>query len=559
MSVSSREDFRRRKELEEARKAGTIPAEVDEEGNEINPHIPRYIAQAPWYIDSGQPSLKHQKLGKDGASIYTGDEEKFGNWYQRGVKQGLSSTKYRKGACENCGSMTHKTRECLERPRKLGAKWTGKDIAPDEVVRQVELSFDAKRDRWNGYDGQDHMELIEEWELIEEARKKLKQQEADQNFLNKTSEISNHIDGKFVDDGGDEDKYAEASDMPGQKVDLKTRTTVRNLRIREDTAKYLRNLDPSSAYYDPKTRRCVESDMDKDPSELVYAGDNFVRASGDVSNFARIQLFAWEAAEKGHDVHTLATPSQTELFYKQTIENKSKAREIEKQTIFEKYGGEEHLDAPPPELLMAHTEQYVEYSRTGKVIKGQEKTFQVRSRYEEDVYINNHTSVWGSFWQEGRWGYACCHQFLKNSYCIGKAGIEATITQDERLNEPDTVASIGSSENQDRHPPSSSSTQLSDEPCRTSKSSRTQTKSSSTSSDRLSSNPLPTSHQKSTDSPKTNQLMEGWQSIAERERPYVSSLLDSGIDELTEEQLETYRLKRIHTADPMRDYLSKQE
>lgn len=38
------------------------------------------------------------------------------------------------------------------------------------------------------------------------------------------------------------------------QVDSKQRITVRNLRIREDTAKYLRNLDPNSAYYDPKTR-----------------------------------------------------------------------------------------------------------------------------------------------------------------------------------------------------------------------------------------------------------------------------------------------------------------
>lgn len=36
--------------------------------------------------------------------------------------------------------------------------------------------------------------------------------------------------------------------------DVRTRTTIRNLRIREDTAKYLLNLDPSSAHYDPKTR-----------------------------------------------------------------------------------------------------------------------------------------------------------------------------------------------------------------------------------------------------------------------------------------------------------------
>ena len=43
-------------------------------------------------------------------------------------------------------------------------------------------------------------------------------------------------------------------DIPGTKVGSKQRITVRNLRIREDTAKYLRNLDPNSAFYDPKTR-----------------------------------------------------------------------------------------------------------------------------------------------------------------------------------------------------------------------------------------------------------------------------------------------------------------
>ena len=42
--------------------------------------------------------------------------------------------------------------------------------------------------------------------------------------------------------------------MPGTNFDSKRRITVRNLRIREDTAKYLRNLNPNSAYYDPKTR-----------------------------------------------------------------------------------------------------------------------------------------------------------------------------------------------------------------------------------------------------------------------------------------------------------------
>lgn len=81
-------------------------------------------------------------------------------------------------------------------------------------------------------------------------------------------------------------------------------------------------------------------------------------------------------------------------------------------SVLEKYGGEEHLQAPPKSLLLAQTEDYIEYSRSGKIIKGQEKEI-VRSKYEEDVYLNNHTSVWGSFWRNGQWGYKCCHSFVK--------------------------------------------------------------------------------------------------------------------------------------------------
>ena len=39
------------------------------------------------------------------------------------------------------------------------------------------------------------------------------------------------------------------------------------------------------------------------------------------------------------------------------------------KSILEKYGGAEHLETPPRELIFSQTENYVEYSRHGKVVK----------------------------------------------------------------------------------------------------------------------------------------------------------------------------------------------
>ena len=47
----SRGDYKKMRELEEARKSGSEPAAVDEFGKDINPHIPQYISESPWYLD----------------------------------------------------------------------------------------------------------------------------------------------------------------------------------------------------------------------------------------------------------------------------------------------------------------------------------------------------------------------------------------------------------------------------------------------------------------------------------------------------------------------------
>ena len=72
----------------------------------------------------------------------------------------------------------------------------------------------------------------------------------------------------------------------------------------------------------------------------------------------------------------------------------------------------------------------MEYDESGAV-KGVHKA-ETKSRYAEDVLINNHQSVWGSWWANFQWGYACCHSTVKNSYCTGNEGKIAFAEADKR-------------------------------------------------------------------------------------------------------------------------------
>ncbi|KAG0665147.1 mRNA splicing protein [Rhodotorula mucilaginosa] len=497
----SREEFRKQKALEEARKAGTAAPALDEEGKPINPHIPAFMANAPWYLKSQTDattgaSLKHHKS----VPAYNHDPSKLESRFERGAKAGPAAKKYRPGACTNCGAMTHTQKDCLERPRKVGAKYTHRDIAPDEVVHdaskylnglQGQGDYDVKRDRWDGYDPKAHAKVIEEYDALEAARRKLREEAIDKGTAQANSKevakLANKGKGKGKgkgngkgkgkggkgkgkeedeeeDDGSDEfgssdesdqddadeDKYAEAADVAGQKLDTKTRVTVRNLRIREDTAKYLMNLDLGSAYYDPKTRSMREApNADIPLEEAPFAGDNFARGSGDATQVQKLQLFAWQSEQRGHTVHAQSNPTAAALMHKEFLEQKDVLKGKSAASILDKYGGEEYLQSVPKELRVGQTENYVEYDRRGKVIKGIERA-KAKSKYEEDVYPGNHKSVWGSWYQvtTGQWSYACCHSTIKGSYCAGQAGIEAAEAEASGANLlalPSTTATSSSS------------------------------------------------------------------------------------------------------------------
>ena len=56
------------------------------------------------------------------------------------------------------------------------------------------------------------------------------------------------------------------------------------------------------------------------------------------------------------------------------------------------------------------------------------------TKYEEDIFLNGHTTVWGSFFHKGafRWGYADDHSLMKNSYCTGENGKRANDQANEQ-------------------------------------------------------------------------------------------------------------------------------
>nr|POF16707.1 pre-mrna-splicing factor slu7 [Quercus suber] len=369
---------------------------------ERNEYIPNFIAKKPFYIDDALASdfdyLEHQRL----QSQKNSDPLATSKWYDRGKRATEKATKYRKGACENCGGLGHSAKDCLQRRRKAGAKWTGKDIAADEEAQKIELGWDAKRDRWNGFAAEEFKEVVDDYEALEE----LKRRKAAQN------------NEDAAEDGEEGDKYEAETDMGRKQA-----TSTRNLRLREDTAKYLLNLDLESSKYDPKTRSML--DTETSTNERI-AEDGFQKASGDAVEFEQVQRYAWETQERGDRdrIHIQANPTEAQLKRKRKAEEDLAKQDAKKKMLADKYGTQETVQKKNPIVAAVKAnETYVEYDERGK-IKGVPAKKE-KSMYAEDILINNHTSVWGSWWKDFKWGYACCHSIVKNSFCTGEEGRHA--------------------------------------------------------------------------------------------------------------------------------------
>jgi pre-mRNA-processing factor SLU7 len=353
----------------------------------------------------------------------------------------------------SCGAITHKAKDCVERPRAKGARLTGADIAADEAVQTVALDYEGKHDRYNGYDPAEYARVVERFDAVEALKaQRHKERELKLTFKREAKARQRAAGGTVSDDsdddgaagaaggaaggGGaaapdsdddDDEKLGDAEAAEFGQVTRRVRTagggassSVRNLRIREDTAKYLLNLDVASAHYDPKTRSMREDPTPHAAGDKLFSGDNAYRRSGDAARFDQLAVHAWEAAAHGQAVHAQAAPSAAEALFKQFKAKKEALTSATRQHVLARYG-DAAAGAPPEGLLLGQSEAYAEFDASGRLLRGSEAAAP-KSRFEEDVFPGNHTSVWGSFWLQGSWGFACCRSHVRASYCTGAAG-----------------------------------------------------------------------------------------------------------------------------------------
>lgn len=415
---------------------------------EENVYIPQFITKRPFYAINEEEEGEEGKATADSAHEGTTNitrtgsrdyldhqrlrkKEEESKWYQRGKKVGPVATKYRKGACENCGSMSHAKRDCFHRPRARLAKFSGEDIQADELVEDVKLSWDAKRDRWLGFDPRDYAGMMAQRERMNEARRVL---------------VEKATGGEGEKKEGDKDadgtRYADDTELG-----VSRKNGAADLRMREDTARYLVNLDIDSAKYDPKRRKIVDGGAFLDDSARLFAEENFAKASGDAEAFEKAERYAWEVHDKTGDasLHMQANPTAAAHRRKLDQEEARKKQKEMDDLMREKYGVAPSDDVPGLDdkaaggesggqvtvskkkaallaTAVASSEHFIEYDESGHVKDKYQAKRADRSKYAEDVFPLNHTSVWGSWWNNFQWGYACCHSFVRNSYCTGADG-----------------------------------------------------------------------------------------------------------------------------------------
>lgn len=194
--------------------------------NNVNQNIPKYIVNRPWYEGSGKDKDSDDYLA-----------------HHR--KDGLQIVDY-----------------SLAQP--------GSGI--DETEIRGEDTFDAKRDRWHGYDLDDWQRVLDNWKDKEKV---------DNNDENPDYEL------ELLELG------LTSRDI---KRNIKENSLERTVRDRQDIASYIFNITSN-----PDNKISLDASNSKNNVASVD-DDQFVRKTDDI-NAVKLQKFAWDLKKKDDEVN----------------------------------------------------------------------------------------------------------------------------------------------------------------------------------------------------------------------------------------------------------------
>lgn len=213
-----------------------------------NEHIPQYIKAQPWYYkDSNKDDvdkesedyLKHhrQHYSENTLNINDNEEPEIGQGindvYEEVIDDGQPKLKRRKDDRKN---------------------------------------WDARNDRWYGYEGKEYDEVLKSWQ---EKQKLTEKEEEDIHY--------------------DTDEEIELRKLGLTRKDLQQTIKGSSVRLREDKAAYLKDIRSETINYDPKSRLYKSEDL----GTIDEHSNMFLRhVTGEGKEMTELNRFARENAKK---------------------------------------------------------------------------------------------------------------------------------------------------------------------------------------------------------------------------------------------------------------------
>lgn len=115
----------------------------------------------------------------------------------------------------------------------------------------------------------------------------------------------------------------------------------------------------------------------------------------------------------------ISNPTQSALFHKYYTGKRSKYEKENLNQLIDKYGGKEYLSIPEEIKDIHNTEEFIKYDINENNNTNPDNILTVRSIYSEDILINNHKAIYGSFYHYYfGWGFKCCFSFDKQKECV---------------------------------------------------------------------------------------------------------------------------------------------